>query len=455
MNKKFLICFLCIVFPFFLYAQEEEGVENAAMEDSVTENTALPDYVELPDDKPESIWDIDSIFENASEEIPELIDNATIKLFDKITLEASYNFMAGFSPGWDEAPWYKGAKKQDHIFGLKMDSLLTMDLPITDTFRVHTSFHFSLPGDPVFSVKEFYFEYNIKNIAFVKGGLYEIAWGISRFYPFTNLPALVPPEKFVPDDPDDPDGPGKIEKYGDSYIVKLSVPVGVGGFDFLVMTRGGFMGDPLTPRFSEFAYGMKYNLALPVIDIDTGVLFYPEIPLRFFVSLKTTLWDTEFYSEGLLAVSLKSGYKTSFSGNIGFYRDFFKNILALTGELFYNGEPNASWWQSKTELFDEKQFDLYQGFNAALAFIVRPGVLGMRIFTQALYTYRKQSVWLVPGISIKPGAFTFSLSVPMALGKRTAIGDASNYYRNNTDQNNRPFSIVLGISYGGKIKLSF
>jgi hypothetical protein len=187
-------------------------------------------------------------------------------------------------------------------------------------------------------------------------------------------------------------------------------------------------------------------------DIDIGFLYHKELPLRFFVSLKTTLGNTELYSEGLVAVSSENGHETRFSGNIGLLRDFFKGSLTLAGEIFYNGEPDSAWWRTKTELLEEAKVELYQGINGAFAFIFRPGFWGMRIFGQVLYSYEENSAWLIPGISIKPNGITLSVSAPMALGNRPESKDPGNYYRNNTDKNNRPFSIVLGINYKGKLR---
>ena len=433
MKNTFLICFLCFFTGLYLYARNDpppagEGGQTQAGEGVSPANN---------DGESMRKNDIDSFFNNTTEETPEDTGNAPINLRDKIMLEASYGFTAGFSPGWDEVPWYNGKREYDYILGAKMEALLSMDFSLTDELRVHNSFYFSLPDSSIFSIKEFFFEYDFRSIAFLKAGLYEIAWGISRFYPFTNLPALVPAGE---------------EDWGNSYIIKLTIPIGIGGLDFLAMTRWGYMDDASTPQFNEFGYGIKYNLAMEAFDMDTGFLFHKELPLRFFVSLKTTLGNTEMYSEGLVAVSQESGHEVHFSGNIGLLRDFFKGSLTLTGELFYNGEPDSAWWRSKTELLDAGKVDLYQGINGAFAFVFRPGFLGMRIFAQALYTYKEESLWLIPGISIKPRGVTISVSTPMALGKRTDTGDNSNYYRSNTDEHNRPFSIVLGINYSGKLR---
>ena len=423
MKRTFLFCILCVLALVNLRAQEEP----------------LGDPEEtFPNDALENIWDIDSLFDDVPEEIPEIDDNAPINLRDKILLEASYGFIAGFSPGWSEVPWYNGNKDYDFILGAKMDAKLSIDLPLTDHLRVYNSFSFSLPDSAIFSIKELYFEFNLRDKAFIKAGLYEVAWGISRFYPFTNLPSLVPKDRG-----------------GDAYTLKVAIPVGVGGFELLGMTRGGFMGDPSSPQFDEFSYGLKYNLAMEAVDIDTGFLYHEKLPVRFFVSAKTTLGNTEIYSEGLVAISQNNGKDAHFSGNFGFLQDFFKGKLTLIGEVFYNGEPDTVWWRPETDLLEKAAVDLYQGFNSAFAFVIRPGFLGMRIFGQILYTHKEESAWLIPGISIKPGSITFSVSTPMALGRRTVPDDSSNYYRNNTDENNRPFSIILGINFSGKRRYTF
>jgi len=420
-----------------LHAQNEsEEIETEAETD-----TELSESKTEMENALQTGWDIDSVFDNATEEIPEETGSALISLRDKILLEATYGFIAGFAPGWEEAPWYDSKSDFDYYLGARLEALLSIDLPLTDALRVYNSFYFSIPDSAVFSIKEFFFEYNILERAFIKAGLYEIAWGISRFYPFTNLPVLVPSDDDTP---------------GDALIARLIIPIGIGGFEFLAMTRLGYVDNFSSPQFSEFAYGTKYNLATRIADIDAGFMYHKKMPYRFFISIKTTIGNTELYSEGLIAVSQEEEHETYFSGNFGFLQDFFKGKLTLMGEIFYNGEPDVKWWRPKTDILDESTVDLYQGFNGALAFIIRPGILGMRIFTQALYSVNQESVWLIPGISISPGGITISLSVPMALGKRTDITEKGkgNYYRNNMDKYNRPFSILLGISFSKKTRFT-
>jgi hypothetical protein len=409
-----LFLFLVLFFNFSTEAQEEGQWEN---------------------------WDIDSMFNDPPEvpanpsEVVEPEDKVPITLRDKVILKASYEFSAGFAPGWSEAPWYDDGKKFSYVLGAKMDALLSMDFQLSENLQVWNSFSFSVPDKTVFAINEFYFDYSLNRIAFFRAGMYEMSWGISPFFPFTNLLARIP---------EDSSG-------GQAYIGKVDIPIGIGGLQLLGMTREGFMADSSSPSFDEIAYGMKYNLAFSGADIDAGVFYQREMPLRFFVSLKTTLGNTELYTEGLAVTPHETWEEILLSGNAGFVRDFIRGKLTVSGEVFYNGERKTSWWRTKTNIKEEEAVEMIEGFNTALGLIFRPGIIGMRIFCQALYSFEEESAQLVPGISIKPGNLvTASLMVPMALGSRSSQG----YYRYNADKNNRPFSIMLLITFGGSFRYS-
>jgi hypothetical protein len=394
--------------------------------------------------------DIDALFDDPQETEPQEEDGIepedTITLRDRVIIEASYNFVAAFSPGWNEAPWFDIKKKYSYILGAKMDALLSMDFNLTESLRVWNSFSFSVPDKTVFAVKEFYFDYNLQQLLYLRAGLFTIAWGISTNFPYTNLPSRIPEKNG-----------------GDSYIAKLDIPIGIGGLQFLGMTRNSFMENSFSPKLEEMAYGIKYNLAFERADIDTGFFYYVKMPLRGFISFKTTLKDTEIYIEGLTAIphpeldrddqAAQSDWgetydSVRFSGSAGFLQDFFRGKVTVNGEVFYNGERGTGWYREKTEFFDAEAIKLIEGFNTALSFIYRPGIIGMRIFAQCLYAWDEKSAQLVPGISIKPGDLvTATLTVPMALGRRDGT-----YYSQNADRDNRPFSITLLISFGGTFR---
>jgi hypothetical protein len=414
-KSLFLFLFLILFLSFSMQAQEEDQGGN---------------------------WEIDSLFDDPPEvpesspgESAEPEEDILVTLRDKVILEASYEFSAGFAPGWSEAPWYDSDRKFSYAFGAKMDALLRMDFQLSENLQVCNSFSFSVPDKTVFSIKEFYFDYTLNKIVFIRAGMYETSWGISPYFPFTNLPVRIP----------------EGSSGGQSYIGKIDIPIGIGGVQLLGMTREGFMADSSSPTFGEIAYGMKYNLAFPGADIDAGVFYHKKMPLRFFMSLKTTLGNTEVYTEGLAVTSHEAWEGVLFSANAGFVRDFIGGKLTVSGEAFYNGERETAWWRIKTDLKDEEAADLIDGFNAALGFIFRPGIIGMRIFCQCRYSFEEYSAQLVPGISVKPGNLvTASLLVPMALGSRSNKG----YYHHNADKNNRPFSITFLVTLGGSFRYS-
>ncbi|MDR2313511.1 MAG: hypothetical protein LBE02_03170 [Spirochaetaceae bacterium] len=401
-----------------------------------------------------SNWDIDSLFDAPQE--TEIVENDnmepedTITLRDRVTIEASYDFVGAFSPGWSEAPWeapWNDEKnKYNYILGARIEALLSLDFNLTESLRVWNSFSFSVPDKTIFSIKEFYFDYNLQRRLYLRAGLFTIAWGISVNFPYTNLPSRVPEKSG-----------------GDSYMAKLDIPIGIGGLQLLAMTRNSFLQDPASPKMEEIAYGIKYNLAFEKADIDAGFFYYIEMPLRGFISLKTTLGNTEIYAEGLTAIPHPEMHRDQqtgssswgetydslrFSGSAGFLQDFFRGKLTVNGEIFFNGEKATGWYRERTEFQDAEALKFIEGFNGALNLIYRPGIIGMRLFVQCLYALDENSAQLVPGISIKPGdLITATLTVPMALGNRDGT-----YYTQNADRDNRPFSIVLLLSFGSTFK---
>jgi hypothetical protein len=405
--KKFLVILFLFLLPCFSWTQEEE-------DSSLIINDEFNDVIDT--EEPEN-----TIIESMGR--------------SRVTLHAAYNFLGGFSPGWDELPWYPDESKFSYILGARMEALLSLDFQLSRNLKVWNSFYFSIPPESnnIFTLKEFYFDFDYNNIVFLRAGQYEVAWGISPFYPFTNLPSRIP----------------EAISFGDSYIVKLDVPIGVGGLQILGMTRYGFMEDPSSPQFNEIAIGAKYNLALQSADIDMGFFYFRQMPLRFFTSIKTTFGKTEAYFEGLAAATSDTWDEYYYSGNIGMVRDFFDGIVTVAAEIFYNGEPDAFWYRPKEDIRQAESNPLFKGWNSALSFIVRPGILGMRIFSRIFYSYDIKTAEIVPGINIKlANQLSITLSVPMAIGSR----DKDSYYRHNEDFNNRPLSIILGISLSGNFR---
>ncbi|GHU80904.1 hypothetical protein FACS189468_2000 [Spirochaetia bacterium] len=393
-------------------------------------------------------WDIDSVFdepppgeadsgEEAEKDTP-LWQRDILSVFFEargFSMDVSYHFLGGYAPGWSEAPWYQGDYETEYgnNVGAEMTARLDLDFHISKSLRVKNAFSFSVP-ELSYSIEEFFFDYNLNNRAFIRGGKYLLHWGVSPNFPFTDLPARVPANS----------------SGGESYLAKVDIPIGIGGLQLLVMTRSSYVQKAARLTLEEIAYGTKYNLAFRWADIDLGVLYFQNMPLRGFYSVKSTLGNTEVYTEGLAAFDYKPWEYLGFSASAGFVQGLFGDKLTINGEFFYNGESDAAWFRPKNEIKNAEVTSLIEGINGALNLSFRPGWYGFRFFTQCLYSFKENSAQLVPGLSFTPAShITITLAVPMALGSR----DGS-YYRSNADIYNRPFSIMLGMSVDGTYRFS-
>jgi hypothetical protein len=181
--------------------------------------------------------------------------------------------------------------------------------------------------------------------------------------------------------------------------------------------------------------------------MDIGLLFHKDMPLRSFISLKTTAFDFELYADGLYTYQFnqdidRHGGAFSFGG----LRDFFGGKLTVNLEAFYNKDIESYYYQEKNVLQEAKAISFIEGWNGAVNIIVRPvDYKSFRAFVRCLYSFETYSAWFVPGLSITPlPHINVYLTVPMALGPRNGP-----YYTKNDDIRNRPFSIMLGVNVSG------
>jgi hypothetical protein len=386
------------------------------------------------------------------------------------TFDVNYSFIAGYSPGWAETPWnWKDHKDEEYdssgkartgdpftqLFAAEMKSAFTLDFRVSPALRVHQLFRIDYPKYALV-LKEFFADYNMSDTVFFRIGRHTVNWGNSRNFPFTNLPVLLPLL-------DVKGKPLTTTEDDYSYAIKVDVPIGIGGLQFLALTRKAFMEVETNPQLEEFGYGIKYNLAFNWADIDLGSYYHRSMPARSLLSVKSTLPNgTEIYSEGLVALSQtgedigrnRPQYwnNQEFSFSVGVYDDFFSRKLSLNLEYFFNGERDARWLQPENSFQVERVSPLIYGHNGAVNISFRPGGLGnLRLFARCLYGFEEETAQLVPGISFTPVLnLNVYLGFPMALGSRYGT-----YYTQNADRNNRPFSMVLAVSIGGNYRFSY
>ncbi|MCL2380371.1 MAG: hypothetical protein FWC64_02120 [Treponema sp.] len=364
-----------------------------------------------------------------------------------VTFEGAFEFAGGIVPGWWDVPWFppsqdRNRPEDDNTFSwgavVRTQLRFGIDAQVSQFFRVRTFVSFTLPGNDSIELGEFFFDYNMFDRFFFRGGRFNHNWGISRNFAFTNLLVRVPDGTFN----------------RKPFILRADIPVGIGGFQFLALTRTDLFGGAHIYRH-DLGYGGKFNLALPRADIDIGAFYQEQMPFRSFLSLSTTIGRTEWYTEWLAAIDAtrQDGLiGVGGAANLGFVRDFFRNRLTVNGEVFFNTEQGTYWFRPETSINEPQTFLFNDGLNLALNLIYRfRGRSAPRLFVQAFYAPEQWSGQVVPGFRLTPWEhLEFYFAVPMA------IGDADGHYFANTadphPRFNRPFTFVMLVTLRGNIR---
>jgi len=350
------------------------------------------------------------------------------------SLGASFNLKLGYSPGWMAIP----GEFKDTAF-LNSSSAVSLDMQISPVFRVLQKYSISYPNfEP--EIIEFFADYTLADQLFFRVGRQNITWGISRNFPFTNLPARIPDDF-------------PAEETG-TYSVKLNIPVGVGGFEALLFTRDGYFDDPALPKFEEFGFGGKFNLALSGLDISFAGFYHQDMHFRSVFYGSTTIFDKyELFSEALVSYDFNASdteiltpdgkVDNPFDKSIstGFYFDHFDRNLEVNAEYLFNGE------ETELEVYGAK-FPLFFGHNLAFNMSLKTFKKKLKFFTQLKLNLSDSSGLFLPGVSIYPmDNLELGMAMPMFFGSEN-----STYMTNNFDILDRKFSIVFGVKLSGNLK---
>jgi hypothetical protein len=437
---------------------------------------------ELPGDN----IDIDSLFGETPKSIALPSENtektpskqsSVISVMKKkgFTMKTGYSFSFGSSTGWEESPWFWGEEFQDKdrgaikvvaphtteadLFytypGVIMTASLDFSYQISNELKVTSAFSYSFPGF-VFTIGDFYFDYTVRNKVFFRAGRFTYKWGVSTNYPFTDLLSRFQPPSWYTahtyNQNTNPSGDyfGSTAGKNDVYTARVDVPIGIGGIQAMIRLRDDFFNER-NKKNALIAYGGKYNLAFRWADINIGALYQEILPLRSFLSVKSTIKDTEIYAEAMSSVRHKDWDYWTLSWNFGFYQDFFKRKLRINGEIYYNGEKDAFWVKEadpeRGNLVEENS-PFIEGFNYITNIVYKPGWRSLNLGVTVAYVPVEDTGMVVPGAQFSPSTgVTVSLAVPFAFGSRKGT-----YYRGiSSDYKtyNRPFSIVLGLTIDG------
>jgi len=436
--KKIFIISIVILFVFnsffILAAQEAESFDDIDM-DSIDDLFA--EEVELESTDSDTSTSDTSTSLSEQDETIDLLAELTTKTGGSFT--ASYAFAAGFAPGWSEAPWYWDDEEEvrTNIIGADLTSSFALDFQLSPQLRAYQSFSCNFP-DYTISLGSFWAEYNFSNLAWFKLGQYSESWGLGGNYGYANILSRLP----------------ESGSSGDAYTLRMNLPFGVGGFQFLTMTRGGWVegGNIENIEADDLGYGIKYNYAHPLADVNLGLLYQEQMPVRIISTLKSTLFDsTELYLQGLVAFPYDEyDSKTVYSGSVALIDEFFSDKLKVNFEYFYNAEVYTDEVETESGWTVDESSPYIKGHNFALNLYYNIGFKNLSVFSRMLYNYDDNTGKWAPGFRFKPfDDLSVYLSVPMAIGDRDGT-----YYTSNYDEKNRPFSVTLAVTLSGSQKFA-
>ncbi|MBN1523007.1 MAG: hypothetical protein JW904_00880 [Spirochaetales bacterium] len=392
--------------------------------------------------------DIDALFQDDTppkdtkepgDETAENSDLLTqVVMQDNFSLGADFLLVGGYSPGLNYLPYDVSdpseIKYQDKFIA-KLNSSVSLNVRFSPEFRVFNKISARLP-ELELEVTELFCDYTVADTVFLRLGRQTITWGISRNYPFTNLLARLPADAT------------DNNESADSFAFKMNIPIGTGGLEAVAFTRSSFWIPSDEPAADEIGYGGKLNLAFEFADINIGGFYHKDMDVRFFYTVKTTLFDSlEVYTEGLLAMEQAwfidpETRRIGFSANAGIYFDLFSRMLEINAEYFYNGEESDPDQLVKGDLFP-----MFPGHNAALNVSFALFDRKFKLLFQGKYNITENSGVIIPAatLSLFPH-LTFTLAVPWILGPTDG-----EYSENNEENDNRRISLILGIVLKGSL----
>lgn len=393
--------------------------------------------------------DLDSFFSQEEDEAVATEDKEFYVLDDVVNTTgfvfgADYQLFGGYSPGAQDFEIY------DDAIILGMRSTFSLDAQISSDFSVFQKWDVKYP-DFELVMTQFYAESIIKDRAFLRLGRENLSWGEAKVFKLSNL-LVRTPETF--------------SGSRDSYSIRLNVPIGLGGVNILALTREG-MWKESTPSANEIGLGALYNHIINteklIFDLNLGLFHHREMNLRSFLSGKTTIFNTEIYSELIFAYNMygtdyiydnndidNSQYdslnmepdsvdnKTDLSINLGVYRDFFDGKLEVGSEYLFCGE--------ESELPDH----VYKGHNISFFIKGKFDSINMEAssyFKAHLSDEEDDSFAFSPVVLWDlSDNLLFSLASPIILGT-----EESNFIIDNIDILDREWSLVFRIIFHGNL----
>jgi hypothetical protein len=388
------------------------------------------------DKTPPADTDVDSLFTDDNADTttaePKEPDILSDLLPTGFTLGADVSLITGYSPGLNYLPGDVADLSQIAYADMAifdMAASLSFDVRFTPDLKLFSRLSACLP-DFRAEIQELFCDFNVQKAVFIRMGRHSLTWGISPNYPFTNLLGFVP----IPQD--------QNTDAADSIACKINIPLGVGGIDLVAFSRTSLWDAPDQPTVDEIGIGSRFNLALPNFDFSIGGYYHKDLPLRFYYSLKTTLFGTvETYTEGQATTNLLSLTDPSvatwyLSANLGVYFDLFAKALKVNAEYYYCGETSDLTQKGAS-------FTLFPGHNLALNTSWSLAGGQVKLLFQGKYNISQNSGYMIPAatLDVIPNV-TFSLAVPFIVGPITG-----GYFVQNvvSGSDNRRICLILAV----------
>jgi hypothetical protein len=382
---------------------------------------------------------LDAVFDEPSQDDAESVVEEEQALVDivrgsRVTLGGDFSFNLGYTAGWTQVPWLVSTDTGDGSIGgfrhgalTDTRSALNLDFRIAPIFRVFLTFKFDFPTFRS-EVSEFFADYTLMDSVFFRVGRHNLTWGISRFYPHTNLTARLP-DAFPVTPADYTDELNDA----DSYAFRMTVPVGAGGVEFVGFTRNGFMADPSTPKAEDIGWGGNFNVAVPYLDFTIGTFYQSLMDWRSYVSAGTTLFDRlEFFSEGLTSYDLDAG-DIRWGVNAGYLLGFWNNRFQFSGEYYYTTEDRDLRVKGV-------EYPLIEGHNIASGLAFYTSDRQFNAYTQVQYNVDENTGLVIPALTFDGIPYvTITAATPVIFGDENG-----SYWVNNPSENlDRALSFVI------------
>jgi len=412
---RFILTFpIALIFAFSISAQTDLLDSNTDVDD-LFGTTETADEEGNTEQEPENTETIAKDVVEVAEEETALVD---IVRGSSVTLSGDFTFNIGYTAGYTSVPWIPGgiagtsgtgsSSNSSSFSGFTQGALtdsksaMSLNFRIAPIFRIYLTFNFSFPTFKT-EIGEFFADYSFKDVVYLRAGRFTINWGISRYHPFTNLTARLPATYELHDSTE------PIHD-ADSYGLRLSIPVGAGGFNLIGFTRNGFMEDPYYPAKDEIGYGGTYNLAIPIFDFTVGGFYIKQLNPRFFASLSSTLFNTvDAYAETVVSWKMENN-EIRYGANAGFLYGFLDQQIQLSAEYYYNTETEELTVKGS-------EFPLIYGHNIAAGIAYSPKNMRLKTYARVNYNVNENSGLVIPGLSWSPlPYFTLTTVVPIIFG---------------------------------------